>query len=180
MARSGPLLTEAQWQKIAPLLPKPPKQRKGGRPWIPNRRVLEGLSVDSAGKGSLARLAGEVPTSLDLLAAAVGPGGAGRLVEHLPPPAGVSERVEQAPAIEVERVISGREFCAPRKKGLRSRKNKQERGTKWMVVVRRPRSSSGKLPSLCITGEVTPRGDARDTVRIRQRHHESRPQRNRS
>ncbi len=43
MARSGALLTEAQWQKIAPLLPKPPKQRKGGRPWIQNRRVLEGI-----------------------------------------------------------------------------------------------------------------------------------------
>jgi hypothetical protein len=43
MARSGPLLTEAQWEKIAPLLPKPPKQRKGGRPWIENRRVLEGF-----------------------------------------------------------------------------------------------------------------------------------------
>jgi len=43
MARSGPLLTEAQWKKIAPLLPRPPKQRKGGRPWIDNRRVLEGI-----------------------------------------------------------------------------------------------------------------------------------------
>jgi transposase len=43
MARSGPLLTEAQWQKIAPLLPKPPKHRQGGRPWIENRRVLEGI-----------------------------------------------------------------------------------------------------------------------------------------
>ena len=43
MARSGPLLTEAQWKKIAPLLPKPPKHRKGGRPWIENRRVLEGI-----------------------------------------------------------------------------------------------------------------------------------------
>ena len=43
MARSAPLLTEAQWKKIAPLLPKPPKQRKGGRPWIENRRVLEGI-----------------------------------------------------------------------------------------------------------------------------------------
>ena len=30
-------------EKIAPLLPKPPKQRKGGRPWIQNRRVLEGI-----------------------------------------------------------------------------------------------------------------------------------------
>jgi transposase len=43
MARSGPLLTEAQWKKIAPLLPKPPQHRKGGRPWIENRRVLEGI-----------------------------------------------------------------------------------------------------------------------------------------
>ena len=43
MARSGPLLTEAQWKKIAPLLPNPPKQPKGGRPWIENRRVLEGI-----------------------------------------------------------------------------------------------------------------------------------------
>ena len=43
MARSGPLLTEAQWKKIAPSLPKPPKRRKGGRPWIDNRRVLEGI-----------------------------------------------------------------------------------------------------------------------------------------
>ena len=43
MARAGALLTEAQWQKIAPLLPKPPKQRQGGRPWIENRRVLEAI-----------------------------------------------------------------------------------------------------------------------------------------
>ena len=43
MARSGPLLTEAQWKKIAPLLPKPPRHRMGGRPWIENRRVLEGI-----------------------------------------------------------------------------------------------------------------------------------------
>lgn len=43
MARSGPLLTEAQLRKIAPLLPKLPKSHHGGRPWIENRRVLEGI-----------------------------------------------------------------------------------------------------------------------------------------
>jgi transposase len=43
MAWSGPLLIEAQGKKIAPLLPKPPKQCKGGRPWIENRQVLEGI-----------------------------------------------------------------------------------------------------------------------------------------
>jgi len=42
-ARSGPLLTEAQWKNIAPLLPKPTKQRKGGRPWIEDRLILEGI-----------------------------------------------------------------------------------------------------------------------------------------
>src|SRR5258708_35959850 len=43
MGCSGPLLTEVQWKKIAPLLPKARKHRKGGRPWIENRRVLEGI-----------------------------------------------------------------------------------------------------------------------------------------
>ena len=43
MARSGPLLTEAQWQKIAPLLPESRKNRKGGRTWIENRRALKGI-----------------------------------------------------------------------------------------------------------------------------------------
>jgi transposase len=43
MARFGPFLTEAQWKKIVPLLPKPPNPRKGGRPWIDNRPVLEGV-----------------------------------------------------------------------------------------------------------------------------------------
>src|ERR1700693_5922241 len=39
----SPLLTEAQWKKIAPSPPKPPQHRKAGRPWIQNRRVLEGI-----------------------------------------------------------------------------------------------------------------------------------------
>jgi transposase len=57
MARSSALLTEAQWQKIAPLLPKPPKQRKSGRPWIQNRRVLEAILwiLRSGARGTHAR-----------------------------------------------------------------------------------------------------------------------------
>jgi hypothetical protein len=38
MVRSGPLLTETQWKKIAPLLPKPPRHGHGGRPWIEHHR----------------------------------------------------------------------------------------------------------------------------------------------
>ncbi len=41
MARPRPLLTEAQWRKIAPLLPKPPEQRKGTK-WMV---VVDGAGV---------------------------------------------------------------------------------------------------------------------------------------
>jgi hypothetical protein len=37
MARSGPLLTDAQWEKIRPLLPKPPRHLRSGRPRAPDR-----------------------------------------------------------------------------------------------------------------------------------------------
>src|SRR6266566_9411784 len=58
--------------------------------------------VDSAEWGSLARFAGEISAPFDLLAATAGLGRAGRLAENL---AGVPERVERAPAVEVERVL---------------------------------------------------------------------------
>src|ERR1700691_3313842 len=89
-------------------------------------------SVDSAERGSLARHAGEIPASLDLLAAVARLGGAGRLVEHL---ANVSERVKPASAIEVERIVSGWEFCSREKRGCGVGKTKRGKGTKWMVVV---------------------------------------------
>ena len=49
MARSRPLLTEAQWQKIAPLLPKPPQHREaagtfGARPSLLDFGKGDGLS----------------------------------------------------------------------------------------------------------------------------------------
>src|SRR6202158_6199273 len=70
--------------------------------------------VDSAERGSLAGHAREIPSSFDVLAAAARLGGAGRLVEHL---ASVSKRVEPAPAIEVERIVFGRQFWCREKRG---------------------------------------------------------------
>src|ERR1700686_3071474 len=87
-------------------------------------------SVDSAERGSLARHAGEIPASLDLLAAAARLGRPGRVVEHL---ADVSERVERAPAVEVERIVSGRQFRSGKKRGAGVGKTKRGKGTKWMV-----------------------------------------------
>ncbi len=43
MARYGRLLADAQWEKIRPWLPKPPRHRHGGRPRAPDRKVLEGI-----------------------------------------------------------------------------------------------------------------------------------------
>jgi transposase len=46
MVMRKPLLTDSQWKKIEPLLPKPKTPRKGkrrGRPPKPHRLVLEGI-----------------------------------------------------------------------------------------------------------------------------------------
>ena len=43
MARYGRLLTDAQWEKIRPLLPQRPPRPRGGRPPSPERKVLEGI-----------------------------------------------------------------------------------------------------------------------------------------
>src|SRR5579863_353145 len=61
-------------------------------------------SLDSAQRRSLAGFAGRIPLAGNVLAEASRLGGAGRLVEHL---AGVSERTQRAPAIEMERIVSG-------------------------------------------------------------------------
>ncbi len=43
MPRGGPMLTDGQWKKIEPLLPKLRKSKRGGRPWADSRQVLEGI-----------------------------------------------------------------------------------------------------------------------------------------
>ena len=43
MARRGVRLTDAQWAKIEPHLPRLPRTRRGGRPWIGNRAVIDGI-----------------------------------------------------------------------------------------------------------------------------------------
>ncbi len=43
MAKERWKLTDKQWKKIEPLLPKPAKSKRGGRPWADNRKVFEGI-----------------------------------------------------------------------------------------------------------------------------------------
>src|SRR3974377_602483 len=88
--------------------------------------------VDSAERRSLAGPAREIPPSFDLLAATARLGRAGRLAEDL---AHLFRRVERAPAITVERILSGRQFRSSEKRGAGVGKTKRGKGTKWMVVV---------------------------------------------
>jgi len=43
MAKERWKLSQEQWEKIEPLLPKIKKSRRGGRPWADNRKVFEGI-----------------------------------------------------------------------------------------------------------------------------------------
>jgi len=43
MAKQRWKLTDEQWRKIEPLLPKLKKSKRGGRPWADNRKVFEGI-----------------------------------------------------------------------------------------------------------------------------------------
>ena len=43
LRRTKRLLTDAQWERIAPLLPEHPRSPKGGRPWADDRECLEGI-----------------------------------------------------------------------------------------------------------------------------------------
>jgi len=127
MARSVPLLTESAVEERSPLYSRSrPKQRKGGRPWIENRRVLEGILWILRSGARWQDLPEKFPHPSTCWRRLRDWEERGRLVEHL---AVVSERVEPAPAIEVERVVSGREFCSGEKKGAaESEKTKRGKG----------------------------------------------------
>jgi transposase len=43
MAKERWNLTQSQWEKIEPLLPKLKKSKRGGRPWANSRKAFEGI-----------------------------------------------------------------------------------------------------------------------------------------
>jgi transposase len=128
--------------------------------------------VDSAERGPLARPAGEIPASLNVLAAIARLGGAGRLVENL---ADVSERAERAPAIEVERIVSGRELRSRKKRGCGVGKTKRGKGTKWMVVVDGRGLPLGNYLHSASPAEVKLAETTLATIRVGRRHRAGRP-----
>jgi transposase len=120
----------------------------------------------------MAGLAGEISASFDLLATVAGLGGAGRLAESL---AGVSERVERTPAIEVERIVFGWEFCSREKRGCGVGKTKRGKGTKWMVVVDGKGVPLGEYLHSASPAEVRLAETTLAAIRVGRRHHPGRP-----
>jgi transposase len=129
-------------------------------------------SLDSAERGSLAGPAGEIPASFDVLAATARLGGAGRLVEYL---ANVFERVKRAPAIEMERIVSGRQFRSSEKRGCGVGKTKRGKGTKWMVVVDGRGLPLGNYLHSASPAEVKLAETTLATIRVGRSHHAGRP-----
>ena len=128
--------------------------------------------MDSAERRSLAGFAGEISASLDVLAAAAGLGRAGRVVEPL---ACFSERVERAPAAQLERVIPGRQFRPSEKRGCAVGKTKRGKGTKWMVVVDGAGIPLGDHLHAASPAEVTLAETTLATIRVGRCHHPGHP-----
>ena len=129
-------------------------------------------SLDSAERGSLAGPAGEIPASFDVLAATARLGGAGRLVEYL---ANVFERVKRAPAMEMERIVPGRQFRSGEKRGCGVGKTKRGKGTKWMVVVDGRGLPLGNYLHSASPAEVKLAETTLATIRVGRSHHSGRP-----
>jgi len=158
--------------KDRPVAP-PVAQTTQGRSSVDREPPCAGRDfVDSPQWGSLAGPAGEIPASLDVLATAARLGGAGRLVENL---AVVSERVERAPAIKMERVVSGRKFRSGEKRGCGVGKTKRGKGTKWMVVVDGAGVPLGDHLHSASPSEVKLVEATLAAIRIGRRHRAGRP-----
>ncbi|HEX8816369.1 MAG TPA: IS5 family transposase [Terriglobales bacterium] len=118
------------------------------------------------------RSARGVSFAFDLLAAAAGLGGARGLGRNL---ARVSERVERAPAIEVERIVPGRQFRPGEKGGCGVGKTKRGKGTKWMVVADGEGVPLGDYLHSASPAEVTLVEKTLASIRVRRRHRPGRP-----
>src|ERR1700730_2030433 len=129
-------------------------------------------SVDLAKRCSVAGSAGEVSASFHLLAAAAGLGRARRVAENL---ASIPKRVERAPAVEVERIVSGWQFCSGEKRGSGVGKTKRGKGTKWMVVVDGAGVPLGDHLCSASPAEVRLAETTLASIRVGRRHRAGRP-----
>ena len=155
MARYGRLLTDAQWEKIRPWLPKRPRRPRGGRPPANDRKVLEGILWILRSGARWQDLPDEFPS----------PATCWRRLRDWEEQ-GVWLTIWRAFLAELnqrgqldwsESFLDG-QFRSVRKKGLQSRKNQAGQGYEVDGGGRRPGCSSGKAALLGIPERGPARG----------------------
>jgi len=155
-----------------PLLPKPPKQRQGGRPWIQNRPVLEGILWILRSGARWQDMPEKFPH----------PSTCWRRLRDWEE-RGVwlniwrtflSELNERQQLKWSESFLDG--SFAPAKKGAaESEKPKRGKGTKWMVVVDGRGLPLGTTFTSASPAEVKLAETTLATIRVGRRHHAGRP-----
>jgi hypothetical protein len=113
MARYGQVLTDAQWEKICPWLPKRPRRPAWRQATCGRLQSARTDSVDSAQRSSLAGFTRRVSFTGNLLEATSGLGRARNLAHHL---ACIPGGTEPTRATRLERIVSGRQFCSSEKR----------------------------------------------------------------
>jgi len=132
MAKDPTRLTDEQWQKIEPHIPKFKRSRRGGRVPIDNRRVFEGILWVLRSGGEMEGPAPRVPLGQHLLAPPAGLGTAGRVGHDL---AILSGRIGRKGPVGLGRDVRRRQLRPGEKGGAAVGATKRGKGTKWMVVV---------------------------------------------
>ncbi len=132
MARGLVRLTDAQWAKVEPLLPKFKRSAKGGRKPVDNRRVFEGILWVLRSGARWKDLPSEYPS----------PTTCWRRLRDWEEQEILAEGVAELPgrARRERRTRLGRNLCRwvvrpGEKRGACVGKTKRGKGTKWMVVV---------------------------------------------
>ena len=132
MARRSVRLTDAQGAKIEPHLPRVRRSRKGGRPRVEHREVVEGILWVLKTGARWRDLPEGYPRRVHLLAtlAAVGRG------RHVAAPVARLPRPARCPRpVAVGEHVYRRLICVGEKRGSDVGKTKRGKGSKWMVVV---------------------------------------------
>ena len=147
MAKQRWKLTDSQWEKIEPLLPKPKKSKRGRRPWANNRKVFEGILWILRTGAPWADLPKQFPS----------PSTCWRRLRDWEEQdiwlnawrAFLSE-LDQLGQLDWSEALADGSF-APAKKGAMRRKDQTRQGNEVNGGGRRPRYSSGKPPGLGIS-----------------------------
>jgi transposase len=129
-------------------------------------------SVDSAQRRSLAGFARRIFFLDNVLAAASGLARARGLAHHL---ACIPGGIERTRTTQLERVVSGRQFCSGEKRGSRVGKTKRGKGTKWMVVVDGQGVPLGKQLYSASPNEVRLAEETLASIHVTRQHRRGRP-----